>query len=191
MKKIGIFPGSFNPVHIGHLALANYIKEYAHLDEIWMMVSPHNPLKEVHSLCPAEHRLNMLRIALRNSNCIKPSDFEFSLPQPNYTITTLEELKKLYPENHFTLIIGGDNWKTFEKWFRYKDILENFEIIVYPRPHESVKKTDISTHIQIIQAPVFEISSTMLRESIRADKQLQYFYPDGVYEYIRENGLYL
>lgn len=191
MKKIGIFPGSFNPVHIGHLALANYIKEYENLDEIWMMVSPHNPLKEIHSLCSAKHRLQMLKLALKEDNSIKASDFEFTLPQPSYTITTLEKLKKLYPDYHFSLIIGGDNWTNFEKWHRYKDIIANFDIIIYPRPEEIIHKPDNSDTIHICNAPVLEISSTMLRESIQNGKSLRYFYPYGVYDYIKENRLYL
>lgn len=191
MNKIGIFPGSFNPVHIGHLALANYIHEYSDLDEIWMMVSPHNPLKEIHSLCSATNRLEMLQIALKNDTCIKASDFEFSLPQPNYTIITLERLKKLYPDTLFSLIIGGDNWKHFEKWHRYRDIINDFDIIVYPRPGEIIYKPEFSKNVHIIEAPVLEISSTMLRDSIRSGKSLCYFYPQGVYDYIKENNLYL
>lgn len=191
MKKIGIFPGSFNPVHIGHLALACYIKEYGNLDEIWMMVSPHNPLKDIHSLCLPEHRLKMLQIALKGDNEIKASDFEFSLPQPNYTIITLESLKKLYPDNHFSLIIGGDNWKNFEKWHRHKDIIKSFDLIVYPRPNELISQPEHLKNVHIIQAPTLEISSTMLRESVSNNKALRYFFPQGVYEYIKEHKLYL
>lgn len=191
MNKIGIFPGSFNPVHIGHLALANYILEYSNLDEVWMMVSPHNPLKDLQSLCAAEHRFHMLKIALKDNSRIKPSDFEFSLPKPNYTIATLEQLRKLNPNTHFSLIIGGDNWKNFEKWHRYKDIINNFDIIIYPRPQEVISKPENLKNIHICKAPVLEVSSTMLRESIRNGKALRYFYPHGVYDYIKENQLYL
>ncbi|MGL5786686.1 MAG: nicotinate (nicotinamide) nucleotide adenylyltransferase [Bacteroidales bacterium] len=191
MKKIGIFPGSFNPVHIGHLALANYIKAYSDLDEIWMLVSPHNPLKSADSLCPEEHRFKMLCIALNNDRTIKASDFEFSLPKPNYTINTLNHLQEKYPNYKFTLIIGGDNWKNFHKWHRHDDILNHFSIIVYPRPDETIDKHISQDNVHIILAPVMEISSTMLRESIKQHKDLHYFYPAGVYKYIQENKLYL
>lgn len=191
MKKIGIFPGSFNPVHIGHLALANYILEYSDLDEIWMMVSPHNPLKDAGSLCPENHRFNMLSIALKNDPAIKPSDFEFSLEKPNYTIHTLSLLQKKHPDYLFSLIIGGDNWANFHKWHRYKDILNQFSIIVYPRPDETIEKPLNLNNVHIINAPVMDISSTMLRDSINQHKNLRYFYPAGVYKYIQEHNLYL
>ncbi|MGL4993243.1 MAG: nicotinate (nicotinamide) nucleotide adenylyltransferase [Bacteroidales bacterium] len=187
MKKIGIFPGSFNPVHIGHLALANYICEYAHLDEIWMMVSPHNPLKELSNLSSAEDRLEMLRIALMGDKKIKASDFELSLPQPSYTITTLERLSSLHKDCEFTLIIGGDNWSSFHKWKSWQKIVDNYNIIVYPRKDEAIVEQE---NVRVIKAPLIEVSSTMIRDSIKDGLSLRYLVPNGVFDYIVDNKLY-
>lgn len=189
MRKIGIFPGSFNPIHIGHLAIANYIKEFSDLDEIWMLVSPHNPLKNKIDLASPTERLAMLRIALNPQYGIKACDFELSMPTPNYTIYTLRALRETYTDAEFTLIIGGDNWATFDKWFLYKDILNEFRVFVYPRPDQKIEVH--SDNVQIFQAPLFEISSTMLRASLRQKQNLCYFYPHGVYDFIRKNNLYM
>lgn len=188
MRKIGIFPGSFNPVHIGHLAIANYIKEYSDLDEIWMLVSPHNPLKDKRDLASPVERVSMLRIALNESYGIKVSDFELSLPTPTYTIHTLHALQQAYNDCDFTLIIGGDNWMTFHKWFQYETIINEFRIFIYPRPNQNIEIK--SCNVFIFEAPLLDISSTMLRESLQQNIELRYFFPAGVYQYIMENQLY-
>ncbi|MGL5689997.1 MAG: nicotinate (nicotinamide) nucleotide adenylyltransferase [Bacteroidales bacterium] len=188
MRKIGIYPGSFNPIHIGHLAIANYIKEFSDLDEIWMLVSPHNPLKDKAELASPAERLMMLQIALDPHYGIKASDFELYLPTPNYTINTLRALREKYTETEFTLIIGGDNWEAFDKWFLSQEILNEFRIFVYPRPGQQIETCP--ANVQIFQAPLLEISSTMLRASLRQKQNLYYFYPKGVYEFILGNELY-
>jgi len=187
MRQIGIFPGSFNPVHIGHLALANYICEYAHLDEIWLMVSPHNPLKELRDLASPEDRLEMLRIALKGDERLKASDFELTLPQPSYTITTLQRLSSLYNDCEFTLIIGGDNWSSFHKWRAWQEILDNYKIIVYPRKGETIQE---QSNVRVISAPLIEISSTMIRDSIQEGLSLRHLMPNGVFDYIKQMNLY-
>ncbi|HLT65125.1 MAG TPA: nicotinate (nicotinamide) nucleotide adenylyltransferase, partial [Flavobacterium sp.] len=134
--KVGLYFGTFNPVHIGHLIIANHLAENSDLDEIWMVVTPHNPLKKKAGLLEDYHRMHMIHLATENYDKLKPSDIEFKLPQPNYTINTLVHLKEKYPKYHFSLIMGEDNLKSFPKWKNYKVILEDYEVYVYPRISE-------------------------------------------------------
>lgn len=189
MKQIAIFPGSYNPVHIGHLALANYLCEYTEVDEIWMLVSPHNPLKEVKDLAPFEERMEMLRIAVAGDPKLKASDFECSLPQPSYTINTFRALTAAHPDTEFTLIIGGDNWSCFRSWQAWEEILANYRLIVYPRPGETIEG-DFGERVQVVAAPQLEISSTLLRQAFQQGKALRHFLPHGVYDYIVDHKLY-
>lgn len=189
--NIGIFSGSFNPIHIGHLILANYITEYSSLDEVWLLVTPHNPLKDDHILLDETIRLKMTDLAIKNYPKIKLSDIEFSLPRPSYTINTLNELKKKYPEHTFSLIIGADNWERFDQWKNSGDILANYKIYVYPRYGYSVSMENrLRKTVEILNSPIVEISSTFIREGLKNGRNLQAFMPEIVYKYIKEHNLY-
>lgn len=177
VAKIGIYGGSFNPVHFGHTGLVKWVKEHTDLDEIWMMVSPNNPLKDSSTLVDEQVRLKDVEEAIRNIPGVKASDYEFTLPRPSYTAHTLRELQQTNPEHEFTLIIGEDNWEIFERWREWKYILENFRIIVYPR-HGSITKnqntlvnTDTANVLFMDGAPYFDISSTELRKQQSQNKR--------------------
>jgi len=189
--NIGIFSGSFNPIHIGHLILANYIVEYTHLQEIWFVVSPQNPLKSKQGLIGEDVRLKMTELALKDYPKLKASDFEFSLPKPSYTINTLDNLKESFPQYDFTLIIGADNWSTFENWKEHDVILDKYPIMVYPRLGYRISiPNKLKTKVEALGSPIIEISSTFIRDGIKEDKNMRAFLPEEVNEYILHNGLY-
>lgn len=188
--EIGLFFGSFNPIHIGHLAIANYLLEFGNLDKIRLIVSPHNPLKKEKTLLDENERYTMVKLALNNDSRIIPSDIEFKLPKPSYTIDTLIYLDKTNLNHHFKLIIGSDNLESFDQWKNYEIILENYELIVYPRPGYGLGKYHNHPNVKLIDAPVMEISSSFIRDSIQKGKNLKHFLPCNVYEYIIKNNLY-
>lgn len=189
--NIGIFSGSFNPIHIGHLILANYIVEFTDIDEVWFLVSPRNPLKQQSELLDEGRRLEMVELALEEYPKMKASDFEFSLPRPSYTVHTLDRLKEAYPQHAFNLIIGSDNWFVFENWKNYEQIIENYAIKIYPRlGHRISIQPRQRKSVEALDAPVVEISSTFIRESIAEGKDIKAFLPEGIYEYINNNDLY-
>lgn len=190
-KQIGIFSGSFNPIHMGHLMLANYIKEFAYLDEIWFVVTPHNPLKNIENILDDDTRLEMTALALADFDGLNVSDIEFSMPRPSYTINTLKKLRETYPDKEFTLIIGGDNWTGFHRWKDYTRILQEFNILIYPRlGNEIVIPAEYSKSVGMVKAPVIEISSTFIRKSIKEGKNMKAFVPEKVYDLIEEKKLY-
>lgn len=190
-KQIGIFSGSFNPIHIGHVILSNYITEFTYIDEVWFVVSPHNPLKQIDDLADENSRLQMCKIALRGMEKLKVSEIEFSMPKPSYTIDTLDRLKKDYPNLDFSLIIGADNWSKFHLWKEYERIREENKILIYPRLGEELTvDTQFSHNVHACNAPIIEISSTFIRTSIRNAKNIATFLPNGVYEYISTHKLY-
>ena len=190
--KIGLFFGSFNPVHIGHMVIANYMLEFTDLNQIWFVVSPHNPLKPKSSLLAAHHRLRLVREAIGDNNKLKASNIEFKLPQPSYTINTLTYLKEKYPKNDFDLIVGSDNLQTFHKWKNYEQLLEQHELYVYPRSTKPQEPGELVSHakIKIVPAPVMEISSSFIREAIKNKKDVRYMIPEAVYGYIKEMHFY-
>lgn len=179
--KIGIFSGSFNPIHIGHLALANYLCEYEQIDEVWFVVSPHNPLKNSDDLQNEQQRLEWTKQAVADYPKFKVSDIEFDLPKPSYTIQTLHALRGKYPENDFTLIIGADNWNCFDQWRDYKTILSEFPILIYPRKgFEVTIPAEYVPGVCLTQAPIIEISSTFIRHSLAYGKDVRYFLPEAI-----------
>lgn len=190
--NVGVFSGSFNPVHIGHLILANYVVEFTNIDEVWFLVSPQNPFKEEHDLLDESVRYEMVKLALQDFSRFRASDFELSLPKPSYTINTLDALKAAYPDDDFTLIIGSDNWFDFEKWKKYDKILENYTLKIYPRLDYRISiPLRLKNRVEALDAPVIEISSTFIRESIADGKNMRAFIPESVYKYIIEKGLYI
>ncbi len=188
--QVGLYFGSFNPIHIGHLALANYFTEYSNVNEVWFVVSPQNPLKEKAQLLNQNNRLHLIELAINNHPKMRSSSIEFNLPQPSYTINTLAHLKEKYPTFKFSLIIGEDNLENFSKWRNYEYILENYILLVYPRPGS--KKSQFHTHknVKIMDAPLIEISSTFIRNAIKTNKDIRFFVPDKVWEEINVSGFY-
>ena len=187
-KQIGIFSGSFNPIHVGHVMLGSYMCEFTNLDEVWFVVSPHNPLKDVDDLLDDDIRLQMTRLALEKFENLHVSDVEFHLPRPSYTIDTLNFLKKNNPDIEFTLIIGGDNWNDFHKWKSYEQLREEFRILIYPRLGEEISiPTQFQKNIEVVDAPILEISSTFIRNGIKEGKDIRAFVPEGVWELIKSS----
>lgn len=191
MKKVGLFFGSFNPVHIGHLIIANYMAHFTDLDEVWFIVSPQNPFKEKKSLGNMYDRLEMVNLAIENSDKLRASDIEFHLPQPSYTIDTLVHLSEKHPNNEFVLIMGEDNLAGLHKWKNADILLRDYKIIVYPRP--GYDGGDLKQHpsVTLTDTPVMELSSTFLRKAIKDGKNIQFFTPEKVLEFMDKKGLYL
>ncbi len=186
MKKIGLYFGTFNPVHIGHTILANHMLHYTDMDEIWMVVTPHNPHKKKSSLLDNHHRLDMVYKATGNYENIHPSDIEFKLSQPNYTIDTLAHISEKYPNYEFAIIMGEDNLKSFHKWKNYEVILEEYSVYVYPRISEKQQENNLTNHerVTVVQAPIIEISSTFIRKAIHQKKSVQHLLLPEVWNYI-------
>ncbi|WP_282787362.1 nicotinate (nicotinamide) nucleotide adenylyltransferase [Flavobacterium croceum] len=190
--KIGLYFGTFNPIHIGHLIIANHLAEYSDLDQVWMVVTPHNPHKQKHTLLDDYQRLHMVHLATEEYAKIKPSDIEFKLPQPNYTVNTLAHLKEKFPANEFALIMGEDNINSLHKWKNYEYIIENHDVYVYPRLKSGNIDPQFVNHSKIhwVDAPVIELSSTFIRESIKNKKNIIPMLPAKVWEYVEHNLFY-
>ncbi|NOX48635.1 MAG: nicotinate-nucleotide adenylyltransferase [Chlorobi bacterium] len=189
-KKTGLFFGSFNPIHIGHLIIANYFVEYTDLDKVWFVVSPQNPFKEKKSLLDDHHRLALARIAVEDDLRFWVSDMEFHMPKPSYTIDTLTYLEEKYPEKEFVLLVGSDQLSNFHKWKNADIILELYEMYVYARPGYTDGIFDENPKVKIFTPPQMEISSTFIRKSIREAKDMRYMLPPKVWEYVREMHFY-
>ncbi|WP_430399619.1 nicotinate (nicotinamide) nucleotide adenylyltransferase [Flavobacterium sp.] len=190
--KIGLYFGTFNPIHIGHLIIANHMSEYSDLDQIWMVVTPHNPHKKKNTLLDDYHRLEMVHLATGNFPKIKPSDVEFKLPQPNYTVNTLVHLQEKFPKYEFSLIMGEDNLNSLHKWKNYEVILQNHDIYVYPRLKSGEIDSQFKNHPKIhrVDAPIVELSSTFIRDSIKKGKNVIPMLPNKVWEYVEHNLFY-
>ena len=189
--KTGLFFGSFNPVHIGHLAIANYIIEYTDLERLWFVISPHNPLKQKESLLPDQTRLELMELAINDDERFTICDIEFRMPKPSYTIDTLTYLSEKYPKSEFVLILGSDSLLTFHKWKNYDQIVDRFHRIVYPRLND--QSADYGSHKNITvlsEAPKMEISSSFIRNAIRKGKNIRFFLPEKVYNYVIDYNLY-
>tara|TARA_B100000809_G_scaffold217516_1_gene223743 strand:+ start:6218 stop:6796 length:579 start_codon:yes stop_codon:yes gene_type:complete len=190
--KIGLYFGTFNPIHIGHLTIANHLAEYSDLDKIWFVVTPHSPFKKKSSLLDNRQRFEMVYRATKDYKKLEPSDIEFDLPQPNYTINTLTYLQEKYPGHDFSLIMGADNLKSFHKWKNYELILKHHDIYVYPRISEGTIETQFDNHNKIhkVDAPIMELSSTFIRKSIKDQKNVCPMLPQHVWEYLDEMNFY-
>lgn len=190
--KTGLYFGTFNPIHVGHLIIANHMAEYSDLEQIWMVVTPHNPLKQKNTLLDDYQRLHLVRLATEDYPKIKPSDIEFKLPQPNYTVNTLAHLMEKYPQHEFSLIMGEDNLKSFHKWKNYEYILEHHDIYIYPRVSQEADNLQFQNHPRIhwIDAPIVEISSTFIRDNIKNKKNVRPLLPDRVWAYVDHNNFY-
>ncbi len=188
--KIGLFFGSFNPIHNGHLMLANYLAEYGGLDEIWFVVSPQNPFKDKKSLLADRHRLYMVEMAIKGDERFQVCDIEFYMPQPSYTIDTLTRLQERHPNTDFYLICGMDNIESFKKWKNYEMILQYHHLMVYPRKGYSSNELVEHPSVTVVEAPEIEVSSTFIREAIGEGKDVRYFVPKEVYKYIIDMHFY-
>lgn len=196
MTKIGLYFGSFNPVHIGHVAIAGYMTEFTGLDQVWFVVSPHNPLKKKETLLTDHQRLYMAQLAIGNNDKLKASDIEFKLPVPSYTIDTLASLTEKYPKNEFCLVMGEDNLYTLHKWKNVRELTKRFSIYVYPRPGSIKPSSPLldqvlsSADIHHVNAPLMEISGTFIRDSIKKGKDVSFLLPAQVWKYIKEMHFY-
>lgn len=191
VKNVGLYFGSFNPVHIGHMAIANYMVEFTEIDEFWFVVTPQNPHKQQANLLNSYDRLELVQLAAGNDPRFRVSDIEFFLPKPSYTIDTLTWLKERNPNKSFKILLGSDNLRNFHKWKNYEVILENFGVIVYPRPGFSSAGITLHENISIAEnAPLMEISSSFIRNAIAGGKDVRYFLPAAVWETIEKKGFY-
>lgn len=187
--KVGLFFGSFNPLHIGHKVIASYMSEFFDLQQVWFVISPQNPLKQKQNLLDQYHRLMIIRMEVEGNPKLSASDIEFNLPQPSYTINTLTYLKEQYPKNDFSLIIGSDNLKNFHKWKNYEQILADYSVYVYPRPGIEISDSHENIHI-VDGVPQMEISASFIRESIKKKKDVSYLIPEKAWQYIDEMNFY-
>ena len=189
--RVGLFGGSFNPIHNAHIALASTICEQARLDEVWFMVSPQNPLKQAQDLLDENERYEMVKLALESeAKILKASNYEFHLERPSYTWKTLRALKKDFPQHEFSMIIGGDNWVRFPRWAHNEDILANHHIYIYPREDSEINEALLPQNVHLVHTPKINITSTMLREMIKNGKDITPFVPDAVAKAIADNNYY-
>ncbi len=188
--KTGLFFGSFNPIHTGHLVIADYMAEFTDLHQIWFIISPQNPLKDKSSLLADHHRLFMVNIAVEDDPRFRASNIEFHLPRPSYTIDTLTYLSEKYPEKEFVLIAGQDNLAGFHKWKNYQQILNHYQVYLYPRPNSMPTSFDQHPHIHFTDAPMVDISASFIRKGLSEGKDMRYFLPEKVWRYIAEMHFY-
>lgn len=189
-KEIGLFFGSFNPIHIGHLMLANYMVEYTTMNELWFVVSPQNPFKESSSLLPEIHRYALVERAIEDDRRFKVSNIEFSLPKPSYTADTLAYLQERYPNYDFSLIMGGDNLSHLHKWKNAAHLVDNHKIYVYPRLHTKSGAFDNHANVHKVDAPMVEISASFIRKAIKSKKDIYWYLPQKAWQYLDEMGFY-
>lgn len=188
--QIGLFFGSFNPIHIGHLIIANYIAEHTICQKVWLVVSPQNPFKQQKELLDAKKRLYLCNIAVEDNPNIECSAIEFNLPTPSYTIDTLTHLKEKYPQHTFAIIMGQDNWENFHKWKNYEQILKNHQIFIYKRAGLQIENTLTHPHVQWLDMPLLDVSASYIRQQIKDKKSIQYLVTDNVRIEIEKGGFY-
>lgn len=191
MRRIGIFGGSFNPIHNGHAIIANYIMQHGGLDQLWLMVSPQNPLKLPHEMASELHRLRMTEMVSHRIAGVETSAFEFTLPRPSYTIDTLHALQEKFPVDEFWLVIGADNWSVWSQWRSHDEIVRQFHLLIYPRlGHEVIIPSDLADRVQLVKAPIIELSSTTVRQQLALGKSISFYVPADVEQYILKHQLY-
>lgn len=188
--QTGLFFGSFNPIHAGHMMIASYMAEFEQINEIWFILSPQNPLKEKSTLLPDLNRLYMVNVAVEDDPRFRASNIEFHLPRPSYTIDTLTYLQERYPNHDFTLLAGSDILASLHKWKNYEQLLKNYRFLIYPRQDSSPSPFDLHPSIRFTNAPCIGISASFIRESIKKGKNMQYFLPEKVWEYIEDMQFY-
>jgi nicotinate-nucleotide adenylyltransferase len=190
--KVGLYFGTFNPIHVGHLAIANHIAENSDLDQVWLLVTPLSPFKKKSSLLANHHRLEMVYLATKSYDKLQPCDIEFGLPEPNYTVYTLAHLEEKYPQHEFSLLMGEDNLKSFHKWKNYEAIIGNYDLYVYPRISKGSVEHQFVNHPRVhrVEAPIMELSSTMIRKSIAEQKNIRPLLDSKVWQYIDEMNFY-
>ncbi len=186
---IGLYFGSFNPIHTGHLIVANHVINHTDVDKIWFVVSPHNPLKDSHSLLNEHHRLHLVNIAIEDNPKFRASNVEFTLPKPSYTIDTLTYLTEKFPFEQFSVIMGADSFQNIHRWKNYEHLVANYSFIVYNRPGFEIEDT-LGANITQLNAPLLHISSTYIRNLIKDKKSIKYIVPDSVEKYIEQNRYY-
>jgi nicotinate-nucleotide adenylyltransferase len=187
----GLFFGSFNPIHIGHLIIASYMADYAELEEVWFVVSPQNPLKNKKNLLDEYQRLELVQLAIEDDPRFKVLDIEFNMPRPSYTINTVLELKQQFPDHHWALIMGADALASLPKWKNYEELQSLCKILAYPRPGFSLDPNSIPNTVTLFEeVPRMEISATFIRKTLRDFKDAQYLLPQKVYQYIKDNNLF-
>ncbi len=189
-RVVGIFGGSFNPVHRGHIMLARYLSQNSSLDEVWLTLSPQNPLKISNELLDDSHRLAMLKLATEGIDGVEVCDIELTMPRPSYTINTLEELSRRYPQDSFKIVIGGDNWNIFDKWKDYCRIIDEYGVVIYPRPGYQLNSIT-NKNVEVVEAPLDDVSSTEIRDAIAKNIDMSELLPPRVWNYIKENKLYI
>ena len=189
--KIGLFFGSFNPIHVGHMIIANLMAESADLNKVWFVVSPQNPLKHSKGLLHEFDRYDMVRAAIHDNYKLEVSDIEFHLPKPSYTIHTLVHLREKHPDKEFKIIMGEDNLESFKKWKNHEIILQDYGLYVYPRPNTQLSEIKSHPNVKMVEAPLLDISATFIRNCIRKGRSVRYLVPDPVEEIIRTRGFYL
>ena len=190
MKRTALFFGSFNPIHVGHMVIANTMVQQEGIDEVWFVVSPQNPLKERHTLLADHHRLQMVRRAVDDNYRLRVCDIEMHLPIPSYTVVTLAALGEKYPDREFSLIMGSDNLATFERWRNYEYILQHYRLHVYPRPGSEHCKLASHPHVEMADVPMMDISSSFIRNRIAEGKDVRYLLTEPVYQYLTEMHFY-
>lgn len=190
MKRTALFFGSFNPIHVGHLIIANTILQQEDIDEVWLVVSPQNPLKERASLLPDHHRLQMVQRAIDDNYRLKVCDIEMHLPIPSYTVVTLAALQEKYPDRELCLVMGSDNLDSFHRWRNYQYLLDNYRLLVYPRPGTEHCKLSSHPSVTMVDVPMMDISSSYIRQQIAAHKDVRYLLTEPVYKYLTEMHFY-
>ena len=190
MKKVGIYSGSFNPIHHGHVMLANYLVEFADLDELWFVVTPQNPLKQKEDLLDDDERLKMVQLAVGDDPRLKVSDIEMHLPTPSYTINTLTSLSEQCPDCKFIFICGMDSLQNFKNWREYQRILDNYELLVFPREGYDGGELINYPSVTVLKTPILEISSTFIRQCIKEGRDVRHFMPEKAFDYMKESGFY-